>query len=71
LHYASSYNDLPDDDGFSLEIEMIIGGNHSGFPHYGPQLIPMDWERWGISLGEQQAKVVNLTANFFLESNGN
>ena len=71
VQYASTNNDFPDDDGFNLEIEMINGGNHSGFAHYGPQLFPMDWERRGISLGEQQAKVVNLTADFILESNRN
>jgi pimeloyl-ACP methyl ester carboxylesterase len=68
---ASTNNDFQDDDGFKFEIEMIIGGNHSGFAHYGPQLFPMDWERRGISLGEQQVKAVNLTADFILDSNIN
>ena len=61
-------NKFPEDCNF--EIEMIVGGNHSGFAHYGPQLFPMpDWERKGITLDEQQAKVVKWTADFILENN--
>jgi len=61
-------NKFPEDCNF--EIEMIVGGNHSGFAHYGPQLFPMaDWERKGITLDEQQAKVIKWTADFILENN--
>eukprot|EP00536_Pseudo-nitzschia_multiseries_P013705 jgi/Psemu1/310187/fgenesh1_kg.603_\ len=55
---------------FHSEIEMIVGGNHSGFAHYGPQFFPQkDLERVGITLDEQQAKVVKWTADFILEKN--
>ena len=61
----------PDKEGsFHSEIEIIVGGNHSGFAHYGPQFFPQaDLERKGITLDQQQAKVVKWTADFILKSN--
>jgi len=54
---------------FHSETEMIVGGNHAGFGHYGPQLFPRrDLERT-ISLDEQQAKIVKWTTDFILEKN--
>ncbi|KAL3907193.1 MAG: hypothetical protein SGILL_008970, partial [Bacillariaceae sp.] len=47
-----------------VQLEMIVGGNHAGFGHYGPQLFPgKDGERT-ISLEQQQAKVVQWTSRF-------
>lgn len=55
-----------------LQIERIIGGNHVGFGHYGPQLFPgKDGERQGISLDQQQNKVVQWTARFIKTANKN
>lgn len=65
---APKNNNSPE-DGFNFESGMIVGEKHSGFAHYAPQLFPMDFGRSGISLNEQQAKVVKLTADFILESN--
>ena len=62
-------NNLPEDGDFRFEIEMIVGGNHSEFAHCGSQLFPMDWQRMGVSLEEQQAKAIKWTADFILESN--
>lgn len=48
-----------------VQLERIIGGNHAGFGHYGPQNFPTkDKERQGITLEEQQTKVVQWTARF-------
>ncbi|KAG7349653.1 alpha/beta fold family hydrolase [Nitzschia inconspicua] len=48
-----------------LQIERIVGGNHAGFGHYGPQNFPWkDGERQGINLEQQQTKVVQWTARF-------
>ncbi|VEU33713.1 unnamed protein product [Pseudo-nitzschia multistriata] len=54
------------------EIEIIVGGNHAGFAHYGPQFFPKpDWERKGITAEEQQAKAIKWTADYILQSNKN
>jgi hypothetical protein len=50
--------------GCDVQLEMIVGGNHAGFGHYGPQRIPgKDGERT-ISLELQQAKVIQWTWRF-------
>ncbi|KAL3924747.1 MAG: hypothetical protein SGILL_000857 [Bacillariaceae sp.] len=47
-----------------VQLEMIVGGNHAGFGHYGPQIFPgKDGER-GIVLEQQQVKVVQWTSQF-------
>jgi hypothetical protein len=46
----------------------IVGGNHAGFGHYGPQLFPQkDGERT-ISLEEQHNLTVKATVSFILSS---
>jgi len=57
------------DDCIEFETEMIVGGNHSGFGNYGQHLFPMDWELKGVTLSEQQAKVVKWTTDFILGNN--
>ena len=52
---------LPPENGRTVFLEMIEGGNHSGFAHYGP--IPNDGER-DIRVEEQQKKVASVTALF-------
>lgn len=52
---------LPPRNEKSVFIEMIQGGNHAGFAHYGP--IPGDGEL-SIRLEEQQKKASHLTALF-------
>uniref|UniRef100_A0A7S4AXF6 Arf-GAP domain-containing protein n=1 Tax=Pseudo-nitzschia australis TaxID=44445 RepID=A0A7S4AXF6_9STRA len=69
-HYAVTIRSPVKEDNFHSEIEIIVGGNHSGFAHYGPQFFPQaDLERRGITLDQQQAKVVKWTADFILKSN--
>jgi hypothetical protein len=51
----------------TLKVITIQNGNHSGFAHYGPQFFPFpDGER-GITLDEQQAQIVQITADYILE----
>lgn len=52
---------LPSENERTMFLEMIEGGNHAGFAHYGP--IPKDGER-SIRLEEQQKKAANVTALF-------
>mmetsp|Transcript_25157 Transcript_25157/g.41253 ORF Transcript_25157/g.41253 Transcript_25157/m.41253 type:complete len:275 (+) Transcript_25157:297-1121(+) len=48
-------------------FETIVGGNHAGFGHYGPQNFPVrDCDREGITLDQQQEKVVKVTAHYLL-----
>ena len=49
----------------NVQLERIIGGNHTGFGDYGPQVFPIkDEERQGITLEQQQTKAVQWTARF-------
>jgi hypothetical protein len=49
------------------QFESIVGGNHAGFAHYGPQKFPVpDWDRQGITLDQQHHKVVQWTARYIL-----
>lgn len=52
---------LPKENGRTVFFEMIQGGNHAGFAHYGP--IPNDGERT-IRVEEQQKKAAKVTALF-------
>ena len=46
------------------KTEIVRGGNHAGFGHYGPQTFPKPDGRRTISLEEQQEQVVNLLATW-------
>jgi len=57
----STFSQLP---AASLSRVFVLGGNHAGFGHYGPQSFPrLDGERT-ISLEQQQALVVDATASW-------
>ena len=44
--------------------ELVRGGNHAGFAHYGPQRFPISDGERSISLEEQQRQVVRHSARF-------
>ena len=44
----------------------IEGGNHAGCAHYGPQTFPVPDGNRSITLEQQQRRMAEVTANFFL-----
>lgn len=49
------------------KFEVIKGGNHAGFGHYGTQTFPMPDGKRTIPRSEQQMQAVELAASFLLD----
>jgi len=61
---------LPDLFGVApeaVQYETILGGNHAGFGHYGPQSFPIVDGKRTIPLAEQQLQTAESIASFLLE----